>query len=225
MQSTRVGKYEVWYENSDEFSELKREVWSHHSYYLDDLEEPVRVVDMGAHIGLSSLYFAQIYPKAEIIAYEPDKNSYLLLEKNIRENGLASRVSCLNLAVAPKTGIVRLQEPRFADEWRSGFGVIPGGWRGVLHSKEIEVMARGINEILELPTDLVKMDVEGMEYELIDNANWQNVSNLIVEVHPRVGKRRGAIDKKLRESGFRLQAREDESRYGKGLWTIVARKD
>lgn len=224
MQSTKIGKYTVWYENAEEFNELKREVWSHHAYYLEDLEAPKRVLDLGAHIGLASLYFAQIYPEAQIVAYEPDLSNYALLVKNITENGLSARVECVNEAVAPKTGQLKLQAPTYPDEWRSGVGVIPRGWRGVLQTKEIEVAARGISEVLAQGAEFVKMDIEGMEYEVITHAQWSKVQALVVEVHPREGKRKGEIEKYLIDQGFKLEQRADESKYGLGLCTIVAHR-
>lgn len=224
MQSTKIGKYTVWYENSEEFNELKREVWSHHAYYIEGLDEIERVVDLGAHIGLATLYFAQIYPRAQIVAYEPDPQNYKLLVKNVHENGLGGRVECINAAVAPKSGRLNLQAPIYADEWRSGVGIIPKGWRSVLHTKELEVAAVGIGEVLAEGAGLVKMDIEGMEYEVVVNAQWRRVQNLILEVHPRQGKRIGEIEKFLIDQGYKLEKRADESKYGVGLCTIVAHR-
>ncbi|GAB4026412.1 MAG: hypothetical protein Fur0011_2070 [Candidatus Microgenomates bacterium] len=224
MQSTKIGKYMVWYENSEEFNELKREVWSHHAYYLEDLEEPKRVIDMGAHIGLATLYFAQIYPNAEIVAYEPDPQNYELLVMNVVENGIAERVTCINAAVAPKSGRLKLQAPIYPDEWRSGVGIIPKGWRNVLHTKEMEVEAIGIGEIIEKGADLIKIDIEGMEYEVVKYGKWNRVRNLILEVHPRDGKRIGEIEKCLIDQGYKIEKRMDESKYGVGLCMIVAHR-
>ncbi len=224
MQTTKIGKYTVWYENSEEFNELKREVWSHHAYYLEDLEEVNRVVDLGAHIGLATLYFAQIYPTAEIVSYEPDPENYSLLVKNVAENGLNNRVKCINAAVAPKSGTLKLQAPIYLDEWRSGVGIIPKGWRSVLHTKEMEVEAVGIGEILDVGADLIKMDIEGMEYEVVTHGRWDRVTSLVMEVHPRDGKRIGEIEKYLIDQGFKLEKRSDVSKYGVGLCTIIAHR-
>lgn len=224
MQSTKIGNYTVWYENSEEFNELKREIWSHHAYYREELENVQKVIDIGAHIGLATLYFAQIYPQARITAYEPDPANFALLEKNIKENTLSQRVELINKAVAPKEGMVALQGPIYQDEWRSGVGVIPRGWRGVLHTKELVVPAVAITEVIDEGADLVKMDIEGMEYEVIGHGNWQRVGTLILEVHPRDGRRIGIIEKYLRDQGYKVEKRADESKYGLGLWTIVAYK-
>lgn len=223
MQNTKIGKYVVWYENSEEFNELKREIWSHHAYYREEIEDVTRVIDMGAHIGLTTLYFAQMYPDAQIVAYEPDPANFELLLKNVKENGL-SRVTCINAAVAPKAGSIGLQSPIYPDEWRSGVGIIPKGWRGVLHTRELVVTAVSIDQVLLEGADLVKMDIEGMEYEVVTNGDWGGVKNLILEVHPRDGRRIGEIEKYLIDQGFKLDKRADENKYGVGLWTIVAHR-
>lgn len=221
MQSSKVGNFTVWYENLEEFAELKREIWVHHAYYIDDLESPKKIIDMGAHIGLATLYFAQMYQNAKIVAYEPDQNNFELLTKNVKENNLLNVELC-NMAVAPKSGNLGLQSPIYPDEWRSGVGVIPGGWRGVLHTREMVVEAVGIESILAEQVDLVKMDIEGMEYEVLDRANLKMVKHMIIEVHPRSGKRIHEIEKKLIASGFSLNQRKDGSKWGVGLSTIVA---
>jgi FkbM family methyltransferase len=220
MQSIKLGQYIVWYENTAEFNELRREIWSHHVYYREKIEDVERVIDMGAHIGLATLYFAQLYPKAHLTAYEPDPANFALLTKNVAENGI--NATCVNAAIAPKAGTVTLQSPIYLDEWRSGVGVIPKGWRGVLHTKEMIVPALAINDVVSGPLDLVKMDIEGMEYEVVTQADWSGVKHLILEVHPRSGKRMGEIEKYLIDQGFSLEKRADEDKYGAGLWTITA---
>ncbi|TXH00113.1 MAG: hypothetical protein E6P95_04235 [Candidatus Moraniibacteriota bacterium] len=88
----------------------------------------------------------------------------------------------------------------------------------------MEVEAVGIEEILADGADLVKMDIEGMEYEVVTHGRWNNVHNLIMEVHPRDGKRIGEIEKYLIDQGLKLEKRMDESKYGVGLCTIVAHR-
>lgn len=52
--------------------------------YDIDLGEPRFIVDAGAHIGLSSVFFACKYPKATIIALEPEPLNFDLLIKNTK---------------------------------------------------------------------------------------------------------------------------------------------
>lgn len=223
MQSSKVGKYDVWYENSDEFYELKKEIFGENCYYTElDADIPI-IIDAGAHIGLTTLYFKQLYPEAKIIALEPQGDNFLLLERNVRENQL-SDVILLQQAVAPKAGFIKLNEPYGDDVWRSGTGIIPSGWRGIQKTREIKVPAIGILELIDQPIDLLKLDIEGMEYEIIRNAKakLRNVKHLIIEVHPRKDHRQAEIEKTLSELGFLFEVDVDKDRLGKGLAQISA---
>lgn len=223
MQSTRLGKYEIWYENSDEFYELKKEIFSENCYYLElEKDDPV-IVDAGAHIGMSTLYFKMLFPNARVIAFEPVPYNIEILRKNIEENQLEN-VEIYEAVVAPKSGILRIQEPIGEGAWRSGAGIIPKGWKGIQENREIKVEAIGIQEILHDKIDIFKMDIEGMEYEVIRNAGslLRNVSNWIIEVHPRKDHRIEEIQKILVQNGFKIESNKDESSLGQGLTVISA---
>ena len=223
MQSTKLGKYEIWYENSDEFYELKKEIFSENCYYLElEKEDPV-IVDAGAHIGMATLYYKMLFPESRIIAFEPVPYNFNILEKNIHENQLEN-VELFQAVVAPKSGTLRIQEPIGEGAWRSGAGIIPKGWKGIQDNQEIKVEAIGIQEILHDKIDIFKMDIEGMEYEVIRNAGplLRNVKNWVIEVHPRKDHRIEEIQKILLQNGFKIEVNKDQSSLGEGLTVISA---
>lgn len=223
MQSSRVGKYEIWYGNSDEFYELKKEIFSENCYYLEsDIEEPL-IIDAGAHIGMTVLYFKMIFPQARIIAFDPIPANFTLLTKNVTENQLQN-VELYQAVVAPKSGILRIHEPIGVGAWKSGAGIIPKGWKGIQTNKEIKVEAVGIQEILQDKIDIFKMDIEGMEYEIIRNAGdkIRNVKTWIMEVHPRKDHRITEIEKTFLQNGYKLEVTKDKSSLGEGLTRLTA---
>lgn len=223
MQSTKLGKYEIWYENSDEFYELKKEIFSENCYYLElEKEDPV-IVDAGAHIGMATLYYKMLFPESRVIAFEPVPYNFNILEKNIHENQLEN-VELIQAVVAPKSGVLRIQEPIGEGAWRSGAGIIPKGWKGIQDNQEIKVEAIGIQEILHDKIDIFKMDIEGMEYEVIRNAGplLRNVKNWIIEVHPRKDHRIEEIQKTLLQNGYAIEVNKDKSSLGEGLTVISA---
>jgi len=223
MQSSKVGKYEIWYENTDEFYELKKEIFGENCYYLEsDIEEPV-IVDMGAHIGMTVIYFKMLFPKARVIAFEPIPDNFKLLQKNVSENQLDD-VEMYQAVVAPKSGILRIQEPIGEGAWKSGAGIIPKGWKGIQTNQEIKVEAVGIQEVISQKIDILKMDIEGMEYEVIRNMGpmMRNVKNMLIEVHPRKDHRIEEIEKILTQNGYKLEINKDKSSLGEGLTKIIA---
>lgn len=229
MQSSKVGKYEIWYENSDEFYELKKEIFGENCYYVDDAsfdfaqDESMLIIDSGAHIGMSVVYFKMLFPKAKVIAFEPVSDNFEILKKNVEENQLEN-VEIYQAVVAPKSGLLRIHEPIGEGAWKSGAGIIPKGWKGIQTNKEIEVRAVGIQEILQEKIDIFKMDIEGMEYEVIRNGGPQirNVKNWIIEVHPRKDHRALEIQKTLLQNGFKIEINKDKTSVGRGLITIKA---
>lgn len=61
MQRSKVGKFDIWYENSDEFYELKKEIFGENSYYLElEKDDPV-IVDAGANIRMTVLYYKMLF--------------------------------------------------------------------------------------------------------------------------------------------------------------------
>lgn len=223
MQSSKVGKYEIWYENPEEFYELKKEIFSENCYYTElEKENPV-IIDAGAHIGMSVIYFKMLFPQARVIAFEPIEENFALLKKNVEENQLEN-VELIQAVVAPKSGRLQIQEPIGEGAWKSGAGIIPKGWKGIQTNKEIAVTAVGIQEILHDEVDILKMDIEGMEYEIVRNmgTSMHNAKMIMMEVHPRKGHRITEIQKILTQGGYKLEMREDHSSLGRGLTKIIA---
>ena len=71
------------------------------------IERPL-ILDLGANIGLASLYFAKNWPRARIIAVEPDQRNVRLLKTNIE--GM-SNIKPIEGAVASENGAVQIANP------------------------------------------------------------------------------------------------------------------
>jgi hypothetical protein len=73
MNTTNIGKYKIKYNNPKEFHILRSEIFGHECYSLNikNKENPY-IIDAGSYIGLSVIYFKNIYPNAEILAFEPN---------------------------------------------------------------------------------------------------------------------------------------------------------
>jgi FkbM family methyltransferase len=65
------------------------------------------VVDVGANIGTSSIPFTQ-WKDCEVIAIEPVPENFALLQQNVQQNGLESRIHCRQLAVSDAQGRAKM---------------------------------------------------------------------------------------------------------------------
>jgi FkbM family methyltransferase len=59
------------------------------------------IVDVGAHIGTSTIPFAQGRSDCRVVAIEPVPKLFRLLCRNVADNGLAGRVTCVQAAIGP----------------------------------------------------------------------------------------------------------------------------
>jgi FkbM family methyltransferase len=141
------------------------------------------ILDGGANIGLASVFFANKFPDATIVAIEPDPGNYATLLKNIEPY---LQIRSLNAGLWSKSAWLNI-ENRSEGEWALM----------VTESAEpADVMAYSVADIIqrmEIPYfDIVKLDIEGSEKEVFEGGDlkWvDKVSVLIVEFHDhmRVG--------------------------------------
>ena len=166
MQSSRLNNYTIYHNNSEEYHHLKREIFTSNLYYFETENPQPVIIDAGAHIGLSTLYFKQLHPDAQITALEPHPESFELLEKNLFENQIDG-VTAIQVALSDHFG----EEPFFRDKtnecWRSTAGFHNGSWLGIQESEEITVSTQLLSEFITHPVDLLKMDIEGAEQKVL----------------------------------------------------------
>ncbi len=148
-----------------------------HEYDLD-FGDPKVIIDAGAHIGIAAAYFASRYPRALVVALEPERCNFEMLLLNTRkypnikpiQAGLWSHHTVLrtrNDNVA--TWSFRVEE----DPTGTGFPAI--GIVDLMREHRLEQI------------DVLKMDIEGSEIEVLgSSATWLSaVSNMIIEIHDR----------------------------------------
>ena len=134
------------------------------------------IVDAGANIGASALYFATSYPHSRVVAIEPEKKNFEFLRANCEGLGVVA----IEAAIGPKPGKLRLSDPGLSD-W---------GYR-VENSGDYEVTVITPGQVLErFPHSayapfICKIDIEGGEAALFEeNFAWLDEFPLvIIELH------------------------------------------
>jgi FkbM family methyltransferase len=173
-----------------------REVWMDECYRLPFDLVPERLVDLGANIGLTSLWFARRYGCASVVAVEPSPDNARLTRLNLEENQVRAEV--IEAAVGPRDGTALFED---AGDSNMGHLNASGGGRQVTVVSMETVLRKlpaGAN------ADLVKMDIEGGEGPLLgENIGWLGrVRSIIAEFHPTVIDY-PAVIKTIEGQGFR----------------------
>ena len=132
------------------------------------------IVDCGANIGLSVLVFAQRFPRATIVAVEPDAQNFEMLQANTAH--LGDRVRCVRGGVWPDTTPLKIENP---DSGSAAFRVRPAraGDEGTVEAYSIDDLCRRGGSGLLLA---VKIDIEGSQAKLFQaNTGWVGQAHLI----------------------------------------------
>jgi FkbM family methyltransferase len=143
--------------------------------FVTQNEHPV-ILDCGANIGISVLNYKRKFPGARITAFEPDPSICRVLRGNLERNGAAD-VEVIEAAVWTGAG-----EAAFMSTGTDGGRVDlhpPSQPMGAL------VATVDLREYLNKPIDLLKLDIEGAEYDVVHHVcgTLSNVANLVLECH------------------------------------------
>lgn len=229
----KIGKYSVSYFNKIEFRNLKKEIFKEETYHLDldiDRTDEPNIIDVGAYIGLSILYFKACYPNAHITAFEPNPNIFPLLEENIEYNNIKN-VQLHNIAIGKDTRErdLYIESSGFAAFSTASFR--KDAWNGKQKSRSIIVQTEPLSKYIKKKVDLLKVDTEGAEYEILkeldESGSFSAIENLLVEYHPSPRSKLQNLEKILKKNGYDVSYRQDGKdlvEAKEGLILIVAKK-
>lgn len=154
-----------------------------------------RILDLGANVGVASLYFRRLYPRARIEAFEPDPVIYELLVGNCSTADIEAETR--RTAVWTANG-----EVSFFSEGSDA------GRVATAEAAVITVPSVRFRDLLDEPVDFVKMDIEGAEAEVILDAadRLDQVAEMFIEYHSFSARAQPLSDllSALRDAGFRV---------------------
>ena len=121
------------------------------------------VLDVGANTGLYSLAALSLNPACQVFAWEPFHGNYERLQANMEANGFTDRCTLRQEAAASQSGMLPLYTH---ENWAMHSAVFERG------GPVTQVAATSIDEVVPsgAPVDLVKIDVEGFEYDVLKGA-------------------------------------------------------
>jgi FkbM family methyltransferase len=173
-----------------------REVWLDEVYRLPVDDDRSVLVDLGANIGMTSIWLAKRHRFETIIAVEPVPANAELIRRNFEINGI--RATVIEAAIGPRDGTARFERTSASN-------------CGHLSSSGDEVSMFSMSSLLRALSPgkavnlLLKIDIEGAEQALLmgpDTAWLDRVKEIIIEIHPPLVDYE-ALVRLLKEAGFR----------------------
>lgn len=176
---------------------MKKEILEIEIYRFKTKTAKPYIIDCGANLGLSVLYFKRLYPQAKVVAFEADPDIYQILSENLAGQGITD-ANLINKAVWNEDTTLRFYKE--------------GGDAGrVANASDeqdmIEVPAVSLKPYLQQEVDFLKIDIEGAEYAVLKDISddLTRVKNIFVEYHSFTGQEQplDEILAILRKAGFR----------------------
>lgn len=161
---------------------------------LAKLTNVLYIIDAGANVGYSTLFFLHLFPNAKVIAIEPDHDNFQMLQLNTKP--FSNRVTCLNSAIWGRRCKMLVEKDGYRDELHWARRTLPisdvtfqaNNLQPEYNSSEI-IDGITIDELVHqfhIPSiDLLKMDIEGGEISIFQHSHdWLSyVKNVLVELH------------------------------------------
>ncbi|MBC7629032.1 FkbM family methyltransferase [Ferruginibacter sp.] len=162
--------------NSYSFVHSVEGIFLEELYKFDsDLLSP-HIIDCGANIGLSAIYFKKLYPNSKLIAFEPDKKVFEACQYNLNQFGF-SDVKLINAGVWNYDGSLN-----FLPDNSLGGRIVEDDQSG---KNYYSIKVVDFKKYLNVEVDFLKIDIEGAELDVLKNCRneLKFVKRIFVEYH------------------------------------------
>jgi FkbM family methyltransferase len=168
------GKKFLYHDNLS-FLNTYEEIFEKEIYKFNASKSKKTILDCGANMGLSVLFFARNYPDHTILAFEPDENIFRILTENVKTYDLKN-VKLFKQAVWNKNETL---------EFYTDFGM--GGRINDSYQDQVpqKIDAVRLKDFITNDIDFLKVDIEGAEYTVITDCRdvLGKVNNIFLEYH------------------------------------------
>lgn len=176
--------------------------------------------DVGANIGLFSMYAALRHPRLRVVAFEPEYSNLHLLRDNIIENRLQERVSVYSVALSNRSafGPLHVRDLTPGSAWHTE--ETPEPWPTVCEEGVAITTLDAFCEQTGLRPHCIKVDVDGTEPKVLEGGMKTLSSppfrSLIVEV--RDNRMRDVCAERLRKAGLRCEWSDPAGKDENEIW-------
>lgn len=201
IKKISFGPFSVSYIRPYELLHTYRDIFENELYRFTTEKESPLIIDCGSNIGLSVIYYKQLYPKARIIAYEPDKSNFQVLTTNVESNRFTD-IELNEAAVWITNGKITFQ----ASESEASHITESSTGGHSVRSVRLNDLLSTVAEV-----DFLKVDIEGAEWAVIRDCaeNLHKIKNLFLEYHGKVEDTEKLTDllQLVNQSGFKIYIR------------------
>jgi FkbM family methyltransferase len=148
--------------------------------WIDNFKKNKKIIfwDIGANIGLYSIYAAQRHNNIDILSFEPSTSNLRILSRNISINNLNDKIKINQLPLGEKQNTNSIiYESEFIEGWSMNTYGEPIDYQGKSFQSKQSYSLFGTNinfyiknKIFDVPS-YIKIDVDGIEHKILRGAD------------------------------------------------------
>lgn len=196
--------------------------------WIDGLRAGDILFDVGANIGLYSLYAAHRHPSMSVAAFEPEYSNLHLLRDNVAVNGVSGRVQIYPLALGDENRLSYLH----VQDLHPGAALHTVSHDRTLPATRTERQVVGREGIVQMTVDAfaeqtgvqptcMKIDVDGNETQVLTGARRALADpafrTMLIELPGQADERQACVVH-LEAAGLRLTWRDASGRSQNEVW-------
>lgn len=168
--------------------------------------------DIGANVGIYSLFAASCYKNISILSFEPESTNFASLCINIQKNNF-NNITPYQIALSDKNGFEKLHVGLV--ESGAGAAAVGSDYKDINASKNFKQGIYGttlddlvFNQNFEVPT-FVKIDVDGFENQILEGAKQllrnDNLKSIIIEYEFKDLNEKNNLIELMNKNGLKLK--------------------
>ena len=179
--------------------------------WIDGFEKGAVFYDIGANVGLYSIY-AAVKNDSQVFSFEPSFFNLEFLARNIHNNKLTDRISIFPVALNDKVSISNFQLT--STEWGGALSTFEKGFDDSGNKIESTFIYNTIGfdldhlvEVTKIPApDYIKIDVDGLEHFILGGAQKvvNKAKSVLIEINDNFEQQRAVSEKYMLSLGFEL---------------------
>tara|TARA_B100000941_G_C28492586_1_gene548858 strand:- start:887 stop:1741 length:855 start_codon:yes stop_codon:yes gene_type:complete len=186
--------------------------------WIDSFHKDKKIIfwDIGANIGLYSIYAAIRHKNIEIVSFEPSTNNLRILSRNISINNLENIVKINQFALSDKANCHELMnESEFIEGYSmSTFSYNQDFEGNLLQAKnKYRLFGTSISNLIEqgilnVP-NYIKIDVDGIEHKILSGAkqvlNNRNLKGMLIEINENYEEQYRSVIDVMEKFNFKIK--------------------
>ena len=180
--------------------------------------------DIGANIGIYSLYAACKHKNIKIYSFEPSSSNLRVLSRNISINNFSDKINISQFPLSDKNyGFSNMNEPQFKEGWAMNTFGIPIDYKGdkfKVHQK-YNIFGFSIdfilsNNFIEVP-NYIKIDVDSIEDKIIEGGinhlNHDDLKSVSIELNENYSKQYNNVINSMKKLGLVFKQKKHAKIY------------